>query len=206
MNKKNIAAIALTVLCLTNTCTYSQDKEYDAICKKYGFSVQEELEMGFQSTISLIKQYGVFKDPTINQYVSSIGESIAQKISKRPLIKYRFIILNTYEVNAFAAPGGFIFITKGTLKLLDNEAELAGVLSHEISHVENGHGLASISADPKLKETIKSTKTVVDSGDGLSQQIIDLLDKELDYTNTGNNQSDKLIPVKNQEKMIKNLR
>lgn len=176
---KNLYRLLITLLLLfliTSTSLADEEKQYDHVCKKYDFSIQEEIEIGFQSALALIKQYGHLKDPAINQYISNIGESIAKKVSHRPLIKYRFIVLDTDEINAFAAPGGFIFITKGTLKLLDNEAELAAVLAHEITHVEEGHGLDAISSDPSLKENINITKELVGTKECLSNKLMKLLD------------------------------
>src|SRR3989304_6169141 len=67
-----------------------------------------------------------------------VGRSAAQ-YANRPEIEFRFAILNTDIVNAFAAPGGYIFITKGALRLMEDEAELAGVLAHEVAHVSERH-------------------------------------------------------------------
>ncbi len=73
-----------------------------------------------------------------NEYVNKIGRALAI-VSNRPDIKYRFAILNTNDVNAYSAPGGYIYVTKGLLKAAENEAELAGVLAHEIAHVSERH-------------------------------------------------------------------
>ncbi|MFH0701992.1 MAG: M48 family metalloprotease [bacterium] len=179
MIKKLLLSFFLICGLLLNLNCSAKDKKHDPICKKYGFTLEEEREIGFQSILVLIKKYGYYKNPLVNQYVTSVGETIASKISKRTDIKYRFIILDSSEINAFAAPGGFVLITRGTLNLLDNEAELAGVLAHEISHVEEGHGLESIASDPAIKEKLKLLKGSVDSGEGLSQRLMDSLDKEL---------------------------
>ncbi|OGI21975.1 MAG: hypothetical protein A2255_06955 [Candidatus Melainabacteria bacterium RIFOXYA2_FULL_32_9] len=156
------------------TC-YAEANKYDAVCKKYGFTIEEEQEIGFQAALTLIRKYDYYKNPLVNQYVSNVGETIAKNISQRPDIKYRFVVLNSNEVNAFSTPGGFVLITKGTLSVLDNEAELAAVLSHEISHVEEGHGLQAIASDPNIKEKLKQIKTIVTT----NENKMDILDKEL---------------------------
>lgn len=159
-----------------------ENQKQDEISKKYGFTIEEEKEIGFQSAISIIKKYGLYKNKDVNKYITRIGEDIARKISARPEIKYRFIVLDTDEVNAFAAPGGFIFITKGSIKILYNEAELVAILSHEISHVENGNGMEAISNDPQIKEKILLIKQTVGSNEGLNQNCEDLFDSELNKT------------------------
>jgi predicted Zn-dependent protease len=83
-----------------------------------------------------------------NHYLNQLGQALAQ-FSDRPETwsGYRFLILDSKEVNAFAAPGGFIFVSKGLIQLTRNEAELAAVLAHEIGHVEQEHGLKAIRKD-----------------------------------------------------------
>jgi predicted Zn-dependent protease len=178
LNKvKNILIILLICLFSSGLACYA-DKQ-DKITKKYGFTLEEELEVGFQATLVMVNKYGIYKNPVVNQYVTDIGESIAQKVSQRPDIKYRFIVLNTPEINAFAAPGGFILITKGTLLVLDNEAELAGILAHEITHVEEGHGMQTLAADPNVKDKLQIIRSSLDAGEGLSQRNINFLDESL---------------------------
>jgi predicted Zn-dependent protease len=151
----------------------------DPVCARYGFSLQEEKEIGFQSTIILVERYGYFKNPKVNEYVNNIGTKVANLVSQRPEIKYNFFVLDTPEINAFAVPGGYIFITKGALKIISNEAELAGVLSHEIAHVELGHGLESISNSPNTRERIRIMKVNLEEGKGLTQQTLrSLLSKD----------------------------
>jgi len=157
----------------------TENQKQDEISKKYGFTIEEEKEIGFQSAIFLIKKYGQYKNKDVNKYITGIGEDIVRKVSKRPELKYRFIVLDSDDVNAFATPGGFIFITKGSLKILYNEAELAAILSHEISHVENGNGIEAISNDPDLKQKILLIKQTVTFKEGLNQNFEDLLDSEL---------------------------
>lgn len=152
----------------------------DKVAEKYGFTLQEEKEIGFQSAVSLLKRYGHYKNKPVNDYVKIIGEKLVHTSSTRPGLKYRFIILDTEEVNAFAAPGGYVFITKGALKSLDNEAELAAVLGHEIAHIEAGDGLETIARDPRLREKIRAVKLIVGSGKGLNTMFEDFLENELE--------------------------
>ncbi|OGI04464.1 MAG: hypothetical protein A2Y25_05885 [Candidatus Melainabacteria bacterium GWF2_37_15] len=191
------AFLAFSPPFLSNFCEAKENK-YDAISQKYGFTLEEEREIGFQSAISLIKKYGHYKNKPVNNYINSIGNNIVSKVSIRPDINYRFIVLDTDEVNAFAAPGGFVFITRGAVKIIDNEAELASVLAHEITHVEEGHGLEAIASNQELKETILSIKSAVDSGQGLSQNFEEYLEKELN----SDSQNSKFINVENLKKKL----
>jgi predicted Zn-dependent protease len=109
---------------------------------------QKEIETGKALAARIIKKYGIIKDEKLTQYIHSIGASIA-KVSPRPELPYIFGVLDTNEVNAFACPGGIILITKGSLVLMKNEAELAYILSHEISHVGIDHSkIISNSSNP----------------------------------------------------------
>ncbi|MFO8056215.1 MAG: M48 family metalloprotease [bacterium] len=99
----------------------------------------EERATGRVLAAKVAKHFGgVWKHERWNLYVNLMGRSLVP-YSKRPDIKYRFAILNTDDVNAYSCPGGYIFVTRGLLKLAENEAQLAGVLAHEIAHVANRH-------------------------------------------------------------------
>jgi predicted Zn-dependent protease len=88
-------------------------------------------------------RYGVVQDASVHRYVTLVGASLAVS-SKRAGLPWKFIVLDTDGVNAFAAPGGFIHITRGALGLLASEAELAGVLAHEIEHVVLKHTITAL--------------------------------------------------------------
>ena len=90
-----------------------------------------------------MERYGVYQDKDVTKYVSLVGGVIARE-SSRPSLNWRFIVLDTDGVNAFAAPGGAIHVTRGLLGLTRNEAELAGVLGHEITHVTAKHTVRAI--------------------------------------------------------------
>jgi beta-barrel assembly-enhancing protease len=103
----------------------------------------EERQLGEQVSRNLVDKYGVYQDKEVAKYVSLLGGVLAQK-SSRPELNWTFIVLDTDGVNAFAAPGGLIHVTRGLLGLASNEAELAGVLGHEITHVTTKHTVRSI--------------------------------------------------------------
>jgi predicted Zn-dependent protease len=106
-------------------------------------SLEEEAEIGQAVAARVTGRYGVLNDPALTEYVNLVGLVCAANAG-RDGVTYRFAILNSDEVNAFAAPGGYIFITRGALKDMENEAQLAGVLSHEIAHTDNKHILNEI--------------------------------------------------------------
>ena len=88
-------------------------------------------------------RYGVVQDKAIHKYVTLVGATLAAE-SSRPKLPWTFIVLDTDGVNAFAAPGGYVHITRGALALIKNEAELADVLGHEITHVTEKHAITAI--------------------------------------------------------------
>src|SRR3989338_3678250 len=100
--------------------------------------VEAEIIFGREVAARILGRYKLYEDKNLARYINMVGRSAAQ-YANRPEIEFRFAILNTDIVNAFAAPGGYIFITKGALRLMEDEAELAGVLAHEVAHVSERH-------------------------------------------------------------------
>jgi len=101
-------------------------------------SDEEEMTLGRELAANLIARYGLYEEPDIVKYLNLVGKTLARH-SSRKNINYRFAVLNSETINAFAAPGGYVFITKGALKIIKDESGLAGVLAHEISHIESRH-------------------------------------------------------------------
>lgn len=106
-------------------------------------SEKDERAIGDAVSVKLIDKFGVFTDPAVNKYVTLVGTVLAQQ-STRPNLDWKFIVLDTDGVNAFAAPGGLVHITKGALGLIKSEAELAAVLGHEIVHITEKHTINEI--------------------------------------------------------------
>jgi predicted Zn-dependent protease len=104
---------------------------------------EEEIKLGAEVSDRVRARYGVVQDPAVHRYVTLVGTLLVRK-STRPALPFRFIVLDTDGVNAFAAPGGFVHITRGALGLMASEAELAGVLAHEISHVTEKHTVNAV--------------------------------------------------------------
>jgi len=107
-------------------------------------SESQEIEMGRQSAQQVAQTIGIYDDAAAQAYVSSIGMKMA-KASERPNLPWEFHIVNDASVNAFALPGGFIYVTRGLITSINDEAELATVVGHEIGHVTNRHSVQQIS-------------------------------------------------------------
>lgn len=107
-------------------------------------SEQQEVQTGRESDAEIRKQMGVYNDPELQRYVSSVGMKLVTQ-AHRPDLPWTFTVVDEPAVNAFALPGGFIYITRGILPFLRNEAELAGVIGHEIGHVDARHSAEAYS-------------------------------------------------------------
>ncbi|MCP5510591.1 MAG: M48 family metalloprotease [Leptospiraceae bacterium] len=101
-------------------------------------AVKKEVEVGRALAGRLAKKYGMVQDEEFTRYINLIGKSMAAYSSRQEL-DFRFGVLNTEEVNAFACPGGYVMITRGSIEMMESEAELASILSHELSHVTLMH-------------------------------------------------------------------
>lgn len=132
-----ITALFLISACSSNPVTGK--KNFSLISK------DQEIAMGAQAHRSVLKQQKKYNNARLQAYVNGIGQSLARQ-SHRNKIRYTFTILEDPSVNAFALPGGYIYITTGLMAYLNSEAELAGVLGHEIGHVTARHGVQQQSA------------------------------------------------------------
>jgi predicted Zn-dependent protease len=101
-------------------------------------SPAEEQTAGDEAHEALLEDYATYGDKALQAYVDRVGQRLAA-VSHRPELTYRFTVLDSPEINAFALPGGYVYITRGLLAYLNSEAELAGVLGHEIGHITARH-------------------------------------------------------------------
>lgn len=113
----------------------------DSVYAKPEVSLGREVELGKQASEEIEREIGLVRDATIQAYVDEIGQRVA-RVASRPDLTFQFRILNSPEPNAFALPGGYIYVSRGLLVLANSESELANVLAHEIAHVEKQHALA----------------------------------------------------------------
>jgi predicted Zn-dependent protease len=130
------SALVLTA-CSTNPVT--GEKDFSLISK------DQEVQMGRQAHLDVLKKQRPYNNASLQAYVNSLGQQLASK-SHRNNIRYTFTVLEDPNVNAFALPGGYVYITTGLMAYLNSEGELAGVLGHEIGHVTARHGVQQASA------------------------------------------------------------
>ncbi len=130
-----VALIAVVVGCATT----GPDGERSLIL----IDTPTEIRMGLESDRGIREEYPVLQDQAIGAYVAEIGASVAAH-SSRTDVEYTFTVLDSDVVNAFAAPGGFIYVTTGLLAMAGDEAEVACVLSHEVGHVIGRHSVRGI--------------------------------------------------------------
>jgi predicted Zn-dependent protease len=103
-----------------------------------GISQQQEIEMGRQYAAEINRQLPIVDDPAIHRYINQLGNRILSQPGTRN-IEYTFYVVNIDQINAFAVPGGFVYMNRGLIEAADNLSELAGVVAHEIGHVEARH-------------------------------------------------------------------
>jgi predicted Zn-dependent protease len=125
-----VIALAAFAACATNPATGKSEFSL--------MSEAQEIELGKQMDGEIRREMGVYEDPELQQYVSDVGLRLA-KASERPHLPWHFTVVDAPAVNAFALPGGYIYLTRGILPFLHDEAQLAGVLGHEIGHVTARH-------------------------------------------------------------------
>ncbi|HYB94147.1 MAG TPA: M48 family metalloprotease [Vicinamibacterales bacterium] len=125
----------------------------------------EEQELGEQVSERIRQRYGVVQDAAVHRYLALVGTVLAQA-STRPNLPWTFVVLDTDGVNAFAAPGGYVHITRGALALIKNEAELAGVLGHEIVHITEKHTVRAIQKSKAVQmgaaETLSNSSSLME--------------------------------------------
>lgn len=121
-------------------------------------STEQELALGDDFAAMLLGATRLHPNQQLQQYVNQVGRHLASQ-STRPDLPWTFAVLDTPDLNAFAIPGGYVFVTSGLLANLQSEAELAGVLAHEISHVTERHHLAAIERDHSI-DLLKSLAVV----------------------------------------------
>ncbi len=109
-------------------------------------TVDQERYLGRSVSARLLTRYRLLNNPQMHKYVNMVGTTVGM-VSDRPDLTYHFGILDTDEVNAFAAPGGYIFITRGMIQRMDDEEQLAGILAHEVGHASAKHSLKTIKSD-----------------------------------------------------------
>lgn len=106
-------------------------------------TTEQEVQIGRQNAAQVNQQLPIVRDAAINQYINELGRTIAQRSDPRG-IPYTFQVVNSNVVNAFALPGGYIYVNRGVIERAANASELVGVMSHEIAHVVERHGIEQV--------------------------------------------------------------
>jgi beta-barrel assembly-enhancing protease len=107
-------------------------------------STEMEVDIGRSVAGTVVAREPILDEEPLQRYVELVGHAVAQQSPRRGELRFHFAVLDEDEVNAYAAPGGYIFITRGTLEVMESEAELAAVLAHEIAHVDSRHVVEEI--------------------------------------------------------------
>ena len=151
-------------------------------------SPEEEIRIGQQIAGNLLGAAPLVRDDTLQRYVNRVGRWVSLQ-SERPDLAWHFGVIESDDINAFAAPGGYVFLTKGLYRKLKNEAELAGVLAHEVGHVIRKHhlkllqksqGIAALGGilGSKLKDENQLVQNLIGSG---AEIVARGLDKDAEY-------------------------
>ena len=176
--------VAMVAGCATNPAT--GERQISLV------SSGQELEMGRQADPAIISEYGLYQDRDLAAYVDSIGQALGRS-SHLPNLRWHFRLLDSPVVNAFALPGGYIYITRGIVAHLNSEAQLAGVIGHEIGHVTARHSAQQMTnqqlAQVGLIASMIAFKGAREYG-GLAAQGMGLL--FLKYGRDHENQADEL--------------
>ena len=160
---RRIAVIVLGALVLTHCARNPVSRDKGVVL----MSEQQEIQMGAQADQAVLKAYAALDNPALQAYVNEVGQRLARQ-SPRPDLPWHFTVLDSPDVNAFSLPGGYVYITRGLLAYLNSEAELAGVVGHEIGHVVARHGVRQ-----------QSAPTAADAGAGLVSILVPATDNQV---------------------------
>ncbi len=160
-----LAAVMFLAGCQTNPATGR--RQFNMM------STEEEIALGTEAMPQLIEEYGGrVRSQQLQEYVSGVGGRLAQHTeADGPGLPWEFTVLNSEVINAFALPGGKVFITRGLLERFDNEAQVAGVLGHEIGHVTAQHVDERVTQASLLQLGVSGTELLAGERGGLVQAV-----------------------------------
>ncbi len=131
-------ALALSAA-LLSACGSTMINPVTGEAERSVMSEEQEIAEGAKGHQEVLKEYGAYPDAKLQAYVNGLGQRLAQQ-SHRAHLTWHFTVLDSPEINAFALPGGYVYVTRGIMAYMDSEADLAGVIGHEIGHVTARHG------------------------------------------------------------------
>ncbi len=123
-----------------------------------------EMQFGLQTVIQVEQKYKLYDDNKVQEYVRKLGQSLVP-YCERPKLNYVFKVADSKEINAFAVPGGFIYVTTGLIKNLDDEAQLACVIGHEIGHIARYHSVKQLQRSIAAQYGISALEGLLGGGD-----------------------------------------
>ncbi len=133
------AALLLAMTVVAAGCGTTTQNPATGRSERTVMNEQQEIEEGSKAHQQVLQEYGELKNPRLQAYVNELGQKLARQ-SHRANLKWTFTVLDSPEVNAFALPGGYVYVTRGIMAYMGSEADLAGVIGHEIGHVTARHG------------------------------------------------------------------
>lgn len=149
-NWRRVFISIAVVIALTVTIVPLVPPVPSAQAQLFGVTDEQEIKLGRQVEAEVARTRGFVDDPALNQYVSSTGLRLA-RVSERPNLPWTYHIVRRNDVNAFAAPGGFVFVDRGLLNFVKSDDELAFVLAHETTHVAHRHAVELAQKDMELQ-------------------------------------------------------
>ncbi len=139
MRPSRCLALCLSAALLSGCATSTVTNPVTGVQERTVMSVASEIAEGKKGHAQVLQQYGAYPDARLQAYVNELGQRLASQ-SERSELEWHFTVLDSPEINAFALPGGYVYVTRGIMAYMDSEADLAGVIGHEIGHVTARHG------------------------------------------------------------------
>lgn len=148
--------------------------------------IQTEIVFGRELASKILGKYPPSHNDAVNAYLNKVGQNIARQ-SQRPELNYRFVVLKTDIINAFAAPGGYIFVTEGALNQVQDESELAAIIAHEIGHIQLRHYVKKVGLRSSKGNAEDGLEAIFSGGGRAATQAFnEAIDETLDILfNTG---------------------
>jgi predicted Zn-dependent protease len=171
---KYLSAFQLPVLMVAFAASSALAEEPHASRAFYNsFTDEEETAMGRSAAEDVAKTRPLLADAELTDYLNQLGQAVAAT-SQRPQLEFHFQVVNTSSINAFSLPGGYVYVNRGLLEVVESEAELAGVLGHEIGHVVAFHSMNDVARQAWADRAISEVKK---AGLTQDQQIQNMLEK-----------------------------
>jgi predicted Zn-dependent protease len=135
--RAKLLPLLLTTALLSSCATVTNP--VSGLAERTVMDEKSEIAEGVKGHQQVLQEYGAYDNPKVQAYVNELGQRLAQQ-SHRNTIEWHFTVLDSPEINAFALPGGYVYVTRGIMAYMESEADLAGVIGHEIGHVTARHG------------------------------------------------------------------